>query len=134
MIKDIEHPEVKQVYVAAVDLALPGLEPDWAIFLINDTTKALKDVLVSSRGYGELNGEPVKTSTLRQYFEVLEPQDKVQIEPIQPEVFGLNNEYWVSFYVDGMLYDKKFIFLPETIHDQNLTLVPVMEQQGILLG
>jgi hypothetical protein len=134
MKKDIQHPEVKQVYVAAVDMALPGLEPDWYIFLINHTQQTLKDVLVSSRGYGEIDGEQVKTSTLRQYFDVLEAEDKVKIEPIQPEVFGLNNEYWVSFYVDGMLYDKKFIFLPETIHAKHARLVPVIDQPGILLG
>ncbi len=134
MKKDIQHPEVKQVYVAAVDLALPGLEPDWAVFLINDTETILKDVLVTSRGYGEINGESIKTSTLRQYFDQLQAKDKVKIEPIQPEVFGLNNEYWVSFYVDGLLYDKKFIFLPETIHANHVTSIPVMEQMGVLLG
>ena len=31
-------------------------------------------------------------------------------------------------------FDKKFIFLPDTLIEKNLTLIPVLEKQGILIN
>jgi hypothetical protein len=50
------------------------------------------------------------------------------------DVFRLNNEYWLSFYIAGVIYDKKFIFLPETINENFFTLVPVIEKKGVLIS
>src|SRR4030095_12386741 len=47
-----------------------------------------------------------------------------KIETIIRDVFGLNNEYWVSFYIGKDIYDKKYIFLPESIREEHLTLIP----------
>jgi len=43
----------------------------------------------------------------------------------------LNNEYFVSFYHKNKLFDKKFVFLPETIKKENISLVPIIQKQGI---
>ena len=58
----------------------------------------------------------------------------VKIEPIMEEVFGLTNEYLVSFWIDEVLYDKKFIFLPETIQEKNYIEVPKFGRKGIVIG
>jgi hypothetical protein len=50
------------------------------------------------------------------------------------DVFRLANEYWVSFYIDGVIYDKKFIFLPETINPTFFTTVPVIGKKGVLIS
>ena len=55
------------------------------------------------------------------------------IEPIMEEVFGLTNEYYVSYFMDGTMYDKKYLFLPETIDEKYLTTVPIMNEKGVLL-
>jgi hypothetical protein len=44
----------------------------------------------------------------------------------------LNNEYWVSFYIGDKIFDKKFIFVPDTITEKNLTFIPELEQYGVL--
>jgi hypothetical protein len=49
------------------------------------------------------------------------------------DVFSLSNEYWVSFYVGNVIHDKKFIFLPETISEQFLTNVPVINKKGVMI-
>jgi len=33
------------------------------------------------------------------------------IEPIDPNVLHLNNEYWVSYYIGSQIYDKRFVFV-----------------------
>jgi hypothetical protein len=55
------------------------------------------------------------------------------VEPIMEEVFGLSNEYWVSYFANNVLYDKKFIFLPESIQEGNLITIPVIQKKGILI-
>ncbi len=54
------------------------------------------------------------------------------IEPIDPAVFHLNNEYWVSFYIGTQIYDKRFVFVPETISEKNLIFIKELEMEGVL--
>lgn len=128
MIKDIERPEVKDIIVAVI-----LEETDWNVYLINLKNVPIEGVLVTSKGYGSINEESRKTSVLRQFFETIPPQSYVKIEPIMEELFGLTNEYWVSFYINKMIYDKKFIFLPETITPENFTHIPVLKTNGVMI-
>lgn len=131
MIKDIVFPEVEDVAVAVVQ-EIPGLE-EYSVYLINLKTTDIKNVLVTSTGYGMINDEKKKTSTLRHFFEVIKQHDYIQIEPIQKEVFGLSNEYWISFTLNNQLLDKQFIFLPETIVEENFVTVPIINKKGVLI-
>jgi len=54
------------------------------------------------------------------------------IEPIDPSVFHLTNEYWVSYFIDGRIFDKKFIFVPDTITEKNLTFITEIDTKGVL--
>lgn len=131
MIKDIVFPEVEDVAVAIVQ-EIEGLD-EYAVYLINLKANSILNVLVTSTGYGLINEEHRKTSTLRHFFEEIKSQDYIQIEPITKEVFGLSNEYWVSFTLNNQLLDKKFIFLPETIVPDNFITVPVINKRGVLI-
>ncbi len=106
--------------------------PAWNVYLINNNTHALTNVLIASTGYGFVDGAEIKTSTLRHMFERVEGKSFVQIEPIDPGLFHLNNEYWVSYYVDSSIYDKKFIFVPESITEDNLIEISMLQMMGVL--
>jgi len=134
MIKDINRPEVNDILMAIVNRAAPGESEDWAVFLINKKETEIQNILVSSRGYGAIAGESKTTTVLRQYFDGLGPRSALKVEPIMPELFSLNNEYFVTFYIDRVIYDKKFIFLPDVVRPENMVHIPVLEQSGILLG
>jgi hypothetical protein len=88
---------------------------------------------VTSKGYGEKDGIAVKTSLLRHSIGDVSQQSAAAIEAIDPQVFGLTNEYWVSFYLGKEIFDKKFIFLPESIVDSNLIKIPVLNQPGVMI-
>ncbi|MEX1188371.1 MAG: hypothetical protein WED33_03875 [Bacteroidia bacterium] len=132
MIKDIHIPEVTDIAVAIVHEEFEG-EPGWFVYLLNLKSVALEGALVSSKGYGEIEGESKKTSILRHFLDVVEPMSFVKVEPIMEDVFSLSNEYWVSFYIEKLMYDKKFIFLPETIHEDNFTLIPLIGKKGVMI-
>lgn len=131
MIKDIVFPEVENIAIAVAQ-EIEGLD-EYEVYLINLKQTDIQNVLISSTGYGVINDQQKKTSTLRHYFEEVKQHDYIKIEPIQKEVFGLNNEYWVSFTLNNQLYDKKFVFLPETIIDSNFINIPIIGKKGVLI-
>lgn len=133
MKKDIEFPKVTDVAVAIVTEKNELNQDEWNVYLLNLKDEPIEGVLVSSRGYGELNEEKRNTSELRHFLNVVNKKSFAKIEPIIEEVFGLSNEYWVSFYLDKKMYDKKFIFLPETITKSNLISVPLINKKGVLI-
>ena len=131
MKKDIVFPEVEDIAVAVVQ-EIEGLD-EYFVALINLKFVDIKNVLVVSNGYGLINENKVKTSTLRNFFDEVKKQDYIKIEPIQKEVFGLTNEFWVSFTLNGQMYDKQFIFLPETIVESNFVQVPILDKRGVMI-
>ncbi|MEO6148689.1 MAG: hypothetical protein ABIN95_12440 [Mucilaginibacter sp.] len=133
MIKDLPENNVKDIAVG-VALESENIESKiWYVYLINLKKEPIENVLITSRGYGEKDGKQVKTSTLRHMFPKLEPGAFVVIEPIDEETFGLTNEYWLSYYSGKDIYDKKFIFLPESIVDMNLIKLPVVNKPGVMI-
>lgn len=132
MRKDIKIPEVKKVTIAVVREVNTLNEAEWKVYLINRNEHDIENTLVASTGYGEQNGEQQKTSTLRHFLETVPAHGTALVEPIDPTLFHLNNEYWVSYYVEGKIFDKKFIFLPETITDENLIYIKELEMEGVL--
>ena len=131
MKKDIEIPQVENVTLAVVKEGLPGLE-EWKVYLINNNDFPIDNTLVASQGYGEREGEKQKTTVLRHFLETVPAKGHAVIEPIDPAVFHLNNEYWVSYYIGSQIYDKRFVFVPDTICDENLIFIKELEKEGVL--
>ncbi len=127
MKKDITLPRIENVLVT---VATDG--ESWKVYLINRNNNVLDTVLVTSKGYGNKAGEDQKTSVLRHMIPKLEPAEYALIESIDPKVFHLNNEYWVSFFIDGQLFDKKYIFVPDSIVKDNLSYIPELDMEGVL--
>lgn len=132
MKKDIDIPSVKGVYVAVVRKMNEIQESEWYVYLLNENDHGLQNLLVTSRGYGEIGGEQRQTSVLRHAFDFVQPKSQVLIEPIQPDVFPLNNEFWVSYYIGESIYDKRFTFVPESIIEQNLIKIEPLNLMGVL--
>lgn len=110
-------------------------EPQHYVYLINERKEKLNGCLVSSRGYGRHpnSDELVQTSVLRHFLDEVQPNSFRKIEPIMEDLFGLNNEFWVSFWIGETMYDKKYIFLPETIQEVNYVNVPLMHKKGVFI-
>ena len=132
MKKDIEIPQVKNVTLAVAREQATGENGEWKVYLINNNEYPIENTLVASKGYGNMNGEKQETSTLRHFLQTVAPNSATLIEPIDPSVFHLNNEYWVSYYIDRQIFDKRFIFVPDSIREENLTFIKEIEMEGIL--
>lgn len=132
MKKDILFLPVKDVAVVIARKKDSNNDYNWYVYLINNNDTALKNVLICSKGYGYRDGKKHKTSILRHLIHKIEPQSYTIIEPIDPSIFHLCNEFWVSYYIKKQIYDKKFIFVAESIIETNLINIPNLNMEGIL--
>jgi len=134
MKKDLPENIVENIAIAIVMESATPESKLWKVYLINLKNEALETVLVSSKGYGEKNGEKIKTSILRHSIGNIPSKSFAEIELIDEQVFGLTNEYWLSYYIGKQIFDKKFIFVPESIIDTNMTRIPLLNKPGVMIG
>lgn len=135
MKKDIPIRKVEDLAIAVVPRQEyeEDHEDFWDTYLINLKDEPIHAVLVNSRGYGELDGEQRRTSTLRYFWERIDPKSAVKVEPIQKSVLKLANEYWVSFSYKDYLYDKKYVFVPGSLEEMNFTDIPLLQRKGVMI-
>ena len=136
MKEDISIPKVEDVSVAVVQELGEDDTVVYNVYLINEREDKLEKVLVTSKGYATVKktGEKVKTSTLRKSLGEVPKKSAQKIEPIMQDLFGLNNEYWVSFWIGNKMYDKKYIFLSETIKEEHFVDIPLLKKKGVLIN
>lgn len=129
MIEDIEIPKAKDVHIAAVkEWNEDFTAHQWNVYLINNREDTISTVLVMSRG----RSENQKTSTLRHLVGDLLPKSVAKVEMIMEDVFGFSNEYFVTFFAENKLFEKRFVFEPHSINEKDAGKLPVMEEEGIL--
>lgn len=135
MKKDIPHHKVEDFAVAIVPRRENGQldEEMWDVYIINMKAEPIQNVLVNSRGYGELEGELMKTTILRHFFNEVEAKSAVHVEPIQTKLFEIANEYWVSFSFGDYMYDKKYVFVQGSINEDNFTEIPFLNCKGVMI-
>jgi hypothetical protein len=134
MKKDLPQNIVSDVYIAVVLESESPQSRVWNVYLINNREEAIQDVLISSKGYGYKDDQQVKTSVLRHFIGDVEKKTYALVEAIDEQVFGLTNEYLLSYYINRTIYDKKYVFLPESIVEGNLMRIPIVNKAGILIG
>lgn len=129
MKKDIEIPVAKDVHVAVVrEWNDEFLSKDWNAYLINNRADAIEMTIVVSKGFDD----DTKTSTMRHGIGLVEAKSFKKIEFLQEEVLALNNEFFVTFFAENKLFEKRFLFPKHSISEKHLTLIPIIDKEGIL--
>ncbi len=133
MKEDIDFPKVKDVGMAIVLERGEGEAQEWYVYLVNRSEEDLEMVIVNSRGYGEIDGAAVKTATLRKLIERVPAASAVRVEPIMDELFDIANEFWLSYWQAGKMYDRKYVFVEGSVRDRNMTAIPYTGKMGVLI-
>ena len=129
MRKDIDIPEVKDVYIAAVKELHPGYNTeDWNAYIINDGDNPLEMVLIVAQGYDDKD----MTSHMRHTIAVLPAKGYAKIEFMEESIFRLNNFYSVTYFLDNKMYEKRWEFPAHSIKDANAVDLLVMHKKGVL--
>lgn len=134
MQKDITIPEVKNVFMAAVQEWNDDFMANvWNVYLINDSDDDLHDIMVVSKAFGTIDGEMRKTSLLRHALVEMPPVSAVKIEMVEDSVLALNNEFMLTFFIGNTLYDRKYIFVANSIREENTEEVPHLWKPGVVV-
>lgn len=135
MREELLGPKVENVAVCVAKEIGEDNDPIYNVYLLNLRDDIMEGIIINSKGYGEHpeTGEKIKTSTLRHCIELMLPNEAAKIEAIVEEVFSIANEYWVSFYVDGVMHDKKFVFVAGSITEENMIDIPQLNCKGVII-
>ncbi|MEL6811089.1 MAG: hypothetical protein AAFP76_07125 [Bacteroidota bacterium] len=129
MRKDINIPEVKDVYVAAVKEFNEDFNThDWNAYIINDGNEPLETVLIVSQGY---NKEQM-TAPMRHSLKLLPVKSYAKIEFLEESIFKLDNFFTITFFIGDTLFDKRFELPAHSIMEDNAVPLPVMPNKGVL--
>ncbi|MDO9552104.1 hypothetical protein [Rhodonellum sp.] len=131
MKKDIKFPPVTGIKLAIAKEVINGHD-EWSVYIINLNLIEVNTVIITAKGYGVIQGETKKTSVLRHMIQEIGPESMAKIEPIDPALFTLNNEYWVSYYILDQIFDKKFIFTEGSMDPSNITFIPELGLEGVI--
>jgi len=127
--KDIEIPVAKDVHVAAVlEWNEEFLSKDWNAYVINNRTTSIDMVLIVSKGF---DGER-KTSLMRHAIGGVEAKSFAKIELMQEAILALNNEFFVTYYADNKIYEKRFLFEKNSINENSISEIHLIEKEGVL--
>ena len=130
MRKDIEIPNVEDVFVAVVQEQHPEYKTDdWNAYIINNKDVDLETVLIVSNGYSEKKITPIMRHTIK----LLPARSYAKIEFMQNDVLELNNEFKVSFFEGNQMLDKTYLFRKNTINSKALQTIPLMQLKGVLV-
>lgn len=134
MKKDIPIHKVEDLAIAIAPRDAGDDEEEyWDAYLINLKDSPIQNVIVNSRGFGEQEGNAVRTSQFRFFFEEIGPLSLVQIEVIPTNLFDFTNEFWVSFSFEGYLFDKKYVFVRGSLSEANFTPIPFLGRRGVMI-
>ena len=134
MKSDIIIPTVENVFIAVVqEWSDDFMEKVWFAYLVNDSDFDLEGVMIVSKAFGTINGEMKKTSLLRHAYVEVPAVSVVKIEMIEKSVLALNNEFMLTFFMGGKLYDRKFIFKANSINEDFVEEVPILFVDGVIV-
>jgi hypothetical protein len=128
--KDIEIPESKGIYLAAVrEKNEESQSMEWNAYLINDSGTSIEMALIVAKGFDKMES----TSTMRHSIKLLPAKSFAKIEFLQDELLRLNNQFFVTYFAGDKMYEKTFLFPKNSINEAAIKELPVIKKQGVLV-
>ena len=128
MKKDIDIPVARNVHIVAVrEWDKEFTARQWNIYLVNDREDTIEGVLVMSRG----NNKDQKTSVLRHGLGTMEAKTAAKVEFISEAVLAFTNEYLVTFFAEGKLFERNVTFQAHSISEKNVKPVAILDSEGV---
>ncbi len=129
MKKDIKIPKSAGIYMGVAREKSEEFQTmEWNAYLINDRDIAIEMVLIVSKGFDK----EIKTATMRHSVKVLPAKSFAKIEFLQEELLKLTNEFAVTYFADGKMYERTFVFSENSIKESGLVELPIIKTPGIL--
>jgi len=127
--KDIQIPEVKDIYVAAVlDYNEDFRTYDWNAYIINDGKQIIETVLIVTQGYDDKD----MTAPMRHMIKVVPAKGFARIEFLEQSVLRLNNFFNITYFQEDKMFERRFEFPSNSVIIENAVNLPVINKDGVL--
>lgn len=134
MKKDIEIPKSEHVFVAAINEWNDDFQENtWYAYLVNENETPLEMAVIVSRAFGIIDGEQRKTGMFRHVFAEVPANGAIKVELLENNVLQLNNEFVVTYFLNGVLYDKTFLFRTNTININAMSDILSIDRKGVVV-
>ena len=133
MLKDISFDKVEGIAMAIIPEKSEEKEEVWYAYVINMKDEPIERLIVSSKGYGTRKKRKIMTSTFTHHKEELKAKSYAKLEMIDSKLLGITHEFWVSFKHKTQIYDKKYVFVAEALTEANLSTIPLVNKQGVMI-
>ena len=134
MKKDIEIPKSEHVFVAAINEWNDDFQENcWYAYLVNENDSPLEMAIIVSRAFGTIEGEQRKTGMFRHVFAEVAANGAIKVELLENNVLQLNNEFVVTYFLNGVLYDKTFLFRTNTININAMSDILSIDRKGVVV-
>jgi hypothetical protein len=130
MLKDLQIVPVEGVELAIAKTPNEEGETNFYAYIINKKEFALQKVIIMSEAFENEDGSGRTTSKLRHFHDLIPPGKAAKIEAVDPSVFSFYNRFWVSFYINEQMYDKRFLILP--FKENALARIEELDLDGVL--
>ncbi|WP_224484172.1 hypothetical protein [Robertkochia aurantiaca] len=131
MKKDIEIPKAEGLYLAVLHEYHPDFEDKiWQVYLLNRRKEAIETILVLSRGADQER----KTSVIRRSIDSMAPDTLARLEYLPDDLLSFRNEYLVTFFHDGKMYEKNFLLEPGMIGGDDIPKIASLGKKGYLIS
>lgn len=133
MKKDIEIPVVENVEIIVVkEYNEDFLQDSWYAYLCNNSVSPIEAVMVVSKADGTIDGEERNSGFFRHAFKSIAPNESQKIELLEESIFQLDNTFMLTFFQEGKLFDKNYVFPAHCIKEESLIDLPFTTKKGIL--
>lgn len=134
MKKDIEIPQSEHVFIAAINEWNEDFQENtWYAYLVNENNLPLEMAIIVTKAFGVINGEQRKTGMFRHVFAEVPANGAIKIELLENNVLQLNNEFVVTYFLNGVLFDKTFLFRTNTINIHATTDIISINRKGVIV-
>lgn len=125
--------EATDIGIAIVQEMSEAGEEMWSAYFFNLKEEEIESILINVSAVGFVEGEEKYTPTMRMFINNLAPLSYKKFEAILPEALRLNNRYWVSFYHNQKIYEKKFLIGADTNIPDNFVIIPFLNKPGLFV-
>src|SRR5690606_2437765 len=126
-------PQSEHVYVAAINEWDDDFQDHiWFAYIINENDAPLEMAIVVTRAFGLIDGEERKTGIFRHVLKEVPAQSCMKIEILEKHVLQLNNEFVLTYFLNGKLYDKSFVLEANSVQKENETGFTNIHKKGVL--
>lgn len=132
MKSDIEIPSADGVSIVFVPEKDKTGKRIYSVGVLNMRNNPISQVIINARGSGRIKGVEKHTDSIRFMIQDLPVGAFKAFEILVRNSTELTNEYRISFFENGILYDKKVTVPPKYVSLQKKQLIASIGKPGVI--